>query len=334
MARNLLTGEPPPRPLLLPIVFALGAKVENVPLHAFLNNPTKIVSASRQMRNHLQTDGVACYFDAFLEAEALGAILRRVSDDEPPIVEWEPEARAGELPPGLRSAEEAVNKGRIPVAAEVVRRMNAVPNREFLLMAGVTGPVKLAGLLTQSEKRESARCEDLPGEALEFASSVTTQVATTFLEAGADAIFLHEQVPAGVTAKSCEEWSSLLAPAINLARFYEALPVLQPAGASTAMENWELIARQEWGCVVCLPDSVALSRFSAGSGAAPPIPQSIALPPEIFRTDSPGKEEGISSIREAMRKTKPPVVMTAGDVPFSTDLKYLKRVLIEISRSY
>ena len=54
----------PPRPLFLPIVFSLGAKVENVPLATFLGNPAKISSALRQTRGPLGTDGVACYFAA------------------------------------------------------------------------------------------------------------------------------------------------------------------------------------------------------------------------------------------------------------------------------
>src|SRR5438309_7397759 len=76
MAKGLLSGIVPSRPLFLPIVFSLGAKVENVPLGTFLGNPTKISSALRQMRTHLRSDGVACYFDPYLEVEALGATLQ------------------------------------------------------------------------------------------------------------------------------------------------------------------------------------------------------------------------------------------------------------------
>ena len=130
IAKNLLNGEAPPRPLLLPMVFSLGARVANVPLSAFLTNPTKIVNAARQIRNHL-------------------------------------EAKVGELPRGLRSPEEAARSGRIPVAAEVIRRMNAVPSREYLLMASVTGPLALAALLMQSEKKESGN--EVANEVLEFA---------------------------------------------------------------------------------------------------------------------------------------------------------------------
>ena len=63
MAKELLRGVLPSRPLFLPILFSLGARVENIPLDIFLSNPTKITSSLRQMRGHLRADGVACYFD-------------------------------------------------------------------------------------------------------------------------------------------------------------------------------------------------------------------------------------------------------------------------------
>ena len=334
IAKNLLNGEPPPRPLLLPIVFALGAKVENIPLSGFLNNPTKIVNASRQMRSHLQADGVACYFDAFLEVEALGATLQRSSNDEPQLIEWKHSIAPGGLPVGLHSPEEAAKNGRIPVAVEVIRRLNALPNRDFLLVASVSGPVALAALLTQAYKCQDKNFEDLPAEALEFASSVTTQVATTLLEAGADAIFIHERIPIRLTAKTCEEWMSLLSPTINVTRFYEALPVLQLAGVPSALENWETILRQPWDCVLCLPDSVASSSSFASLLGTQSVLHGVALPLEFFLPNDPGKEERILNFREVVTRTKPAVITTAGDVPFSTDMKYLKRLFAEIPRAH
>src|SRR5215467_4279826 len=144
IAKELLNGILPPRPLLLPIVFALGTKIENVHQSEYLRNPTKIVSALRQVRNHLQVDGIACYVDHDLEVEALGAKLEYKSPGEPPEVRWQVSAKPGELLRRLRSPEEAVRNGRIPVAADVIRRMNALPNREFLLIVTVSGPMALA----------------------------------------------------------------------------------------------------------------------------------------------------------------------------------------------
>src|SRR5712691_650675 len=88
MVKRLLQGIAPPRPLFLPIVFSPGARVENQPLPAFLSNPTKICNAQRQLHGALHTDGYSCYFDPFLEVEALGATLHWGAADQPPQVRW------------------------------------------------------------------------------------------------------------------------------------------------------------------------------------------------------------------------------------------------------
>lgn len=327
MAKGVLNGDLPSRPLLLPIVFSLGAKVENVPLNSFLNNPTKIVSALRQMRSHLRTDGVACYFDPYLEVEALGAILERKSQDQLPVVHWQHSARVGKLPEGLRSPEEAVQNGRIPVAVEVISRMNSVPNRDFLLQAHVNGPIALASRIAQVEKQENWNTTALFAEALELASSVVTQTVTTLLEAGADLVVIHEQTPNAITAKSCEEWANLLSPAMNVTRFYEALPVLLLTGSNAVLQNWDTIVGQSWDCVLCPPASV-LSKLPEGICAT----QGIALPLELFLPGTSNEEDLLSKLNEAIAKSRLAIITTAGDVPFAADLKHLRRIFGEIAR--
>src|ERR1700690_1445118 len=133
--KDLVHGGVLSRPLFVPIVFALGARVENVSLRAFLANPTKISHSLRQTRPHLRSDGVSCYFDPLLEAEALGGKLEWRSDNEPPALRWPPGSEPGQLPEGLRSPEEMLRNGRLPVALEVIRRLKALLRDEVLLMA-------------------------------------------------------------------------------------------------------------------------------------------------------------------------------------------------------
>src|SRR3990167_3383891 len=78
---TVLEGAAPPRPLLLPIVFSLGARIQGLPPAAFLKNPQKICNALRDIRGVLRADGVACYFDPALEAEAIpiaADVIRRL----------------------------------------------------------------------------------------------------------------------------------------------------------------------------------------------------------------------------------------------------------------
>jgi hypothetical protein len=100
LMKTISRGTAPPRPLFLPIVFSHAARIENVPLHTFLGNPTKITQALRQLRAHLRSDGLTCYFDPYLEVEALGGILEWEEGGKPQV-RWPRNAAPGDLPAGL-----------------------------------------------------------------------------------------------------------------------------------------------------------------------------------------------------------------------------------------
>jgi hypothetical protein len=332
MAKGLLDGIAPPRPLFLPIAFSTGAKVENVTLGTFLHNPTKIVSSLRQMRSHLRSDGVACYFDPFLEVEALGATLEWVSYDQPPVIRWPHPARPGGLPEDLRSPEEATKCGRVSVAVEVIRRMKAVPNRDFLLMAGVTGPLTLAARILQLTNNDEPQSLTLADTAREVAATVTTQMASAFVEAGADVVILQEEMVPILTADTCEVWAELLAPAINVVRFYEALPVLQVAAVKSVHENCELISQRRWDCVVCSPMEAISSQRRNEILRPTAVTHGISLPLEVFRPGGLGTEGFRQSLNPMIMELRPAMITTAGDLPAMTDMNRLIAILGEVPR--
>ncbi len=322
MANDLLQGIAPPRPLFLPIVFSLGGRVENLPPRAFLANPTKICNALRQIRGRLPADGVTCYFDPFLEAEAMGATLRWASDGQPPSVCWPEAARKGELPPGLRSPEDAVKAGRIPIAAEVIRRLTSLLRDDSLLMAGVSGPCTLAAQLLQFGEQEVACAGSLPASALEVAAAMLVPSASRLLEAGAQVIFIREDFLPCFSAESCENWGSLLSPAFNIIGFYGALPVLLLTNAAAAGRNLAAIANREWKSIVC-PAVDASSLRSVRAAESTKI--GIALPISALSSEGGGSE-----LAEGIAELHPAIVTTAGDVPTSADVKRLSVILQEV----
>jgi hypothetical protein len=327
MVKGLLQGISPPRPLFLPIVFSLGARVENLPLRAFLGNPTKISNSLRQIRTHLRADGVACYFDPFLEAEALGGALQWDAEGQRPAMRWPEHAQKGQLPEGLRSPEEAAKSGRVTVAVEVIRRLKSLLRDDPLLMAGVSGPLTLAARITQLDREAALRGEDLPAAALDLATSMIIQVSTAFAEAGANVIFIQEEILPALSAESCEAWASLLAPVFNVMRFYEALPVLHLANKRSFAENSEVIFQRQWDCVVC-PAMDGIS--SLPSGKFPELRATalgVAMPLEAFQANASGGEDFDPLLHRVISELRPAILTTAGDVPAGTDLKRLMRVL-------
>jgi hypothetical protein len=329
MAKMLLNGIAPPRPLLLPIVFSLGTRVENVTSAAFLNNPTKISNSLRQIRSHLRSDGVACYFDPYLEVEALGATLEHFSDDRSPLVHWPARAEAHELPDGVLSPEEAAKRGRVPLALEVVRRMSALPQRDFLLMAGVTGPLTLAARILEDGEEKTLN-EEVLRAAEELAAAVTTQIASAFVGAGADLIIIQEEVLPTFSAERCEMWATLLAPAINVIRFYEALPLLQLSASSADTADWDAILQRPWDCVVSLPIDVMASLRGTGTARKTEVALGVSLPLDAFRADRLLPADHGKTLHAMVSDLRPLTITTAADLPAATDMKRLIAVLGDV----
>jgi hypothetical protein len=328
--KELLQGVASSRALFLPIVFSLGARIENLPLRNFLSNPTKISNALRQIRTHLRSDGVTCYFDPFLEAEALGGALDWDAQGQQATLRWPLPGEHGKLPGGLRSPDEAAKSGRVPVAVEVIARLKSLVHGQSLLMADVTGPFTLAALLTQMDIA-SGNLDRVPvAAAMDLAGEVTAAVARAFVEAGAEVIFIREQVLPTLTAESAAEWAARLATTINIIRFYEALPVLLLTRQEVTAANSSLIAGQTWDCILC-SETYSRSAHGLGSFAAlGPSRLGVALPPTVFDSDTLNPEGAARPISLAILDLHPAVITTAGDVSANADLKRLNTLWEEV----
>jgi len=328
---SLLQGTRPPRPLLLPIVFSLGAKIENLPLRDFLSNPTKISNSLRQIRSYLPSDGVSCYFDPSLELESLGASLSWSNDTAPPTIHWPHPVGKGSLPPALRSPEDAARAPRVKIAAEVITRLKSSFRDEPILMAGVSGPFTLAARLLQLDAADSPRAEDFPEAALEISASTIAAVSSAFVEAGANLIIICEEILPSLSLETCQAWQFLLSPALNIIRFHEAFPVLHFSNFFTT--NASFILAQPWDCVLCPPlDAVAHLTPEQASAASAAL-FGLSLPPELFQPDTTYKEDVTQLVSRAGAGLNPVLLTTTSDVPHSTDLKRLIKVMEESSRS-
>ncbi len=328
----LLQGVFPLRPLRVPIVFALGARVENVSLRAFLNNPTKITNALRQLRGPLRADGLTCYFDPLLEAEALGADLDWREDGEPPQLTWPHGAIAGELPRNLRSPEEAARAGRVPIAVETIRRLKAMVRDDILLTAGVIGPFTLAARILQMDFGAPLRFEKLLPVALDLAGAAVTQISSALVEAGANVIFLHEENFPVFSEQACEAWGSLLEPAVNIIRFYDALPALLLGDGPNRSRFAESALPKSWSCAWCLEPQVWSGLPLAATAKLSAASRGIAIPVEAFRSAHSGSPHARATASWDAREFRPAIVTTAGDVPTMADAGNLVNIVEEALR--
>jgi hypothetical protein len=323
LQRKLFQGTPVPRPLLLPIVFSLGARIENVSLRAFLGNPTKITNAMRQLARPLGADGITCYCDSFLETEALGATLQWGNNDEPAQLVWPGHPRPGDVPLGLPSPDEVVKRGRIPVAIEVIRRLKALVRDELLLTAAISGPLTLAARIVQSASPHASDAVSLPAAAIELASETVTKVSSALVEAGANLLFIREEILPEFTPELGEAWKQSLDPAINIVRFYEALPVLQLDSRLSCREYAECALRELAGSVVCLQPREWSCFDKETIATLNSVSVGVAIPAEMFD----GKVPLAGEPRLRGIWPKPAIITTAGDVPRATEAKSLAKML-------
>ena len=330
--KGLLEGVAPPRPLFLPIVFSHGARIENLPVRTFLTNPTKITNSLRQIRAHLRSDGITCYFDPFLEAEELGGVVHWDTEGRTPSIRWPQDTAAGELPTGRSSFTETSKGSRVAVAVEVIRRLKSVVRDDCLLTAGVTGPITLAALLSQVNLNDALQYSKLSASALDFATSVISGIAKALVEAGANALFIREDILPEFSTEECAEWASQLATTVNIIRFYQALPVLLLTHKESFTTNRDVILRQHWDCVICLvlngalPDGLAEAPESGGTQFG------VALPPEAFRVGGSSAAELDESLWRAVSKLRPAIITTTGDVASAADVERLNELWENVLR--
>lgn len=319
LLKAILQGAAPSRPLFLPIVFSHAARIENLPLRAFLSNPTKITQALRQMRGHLRSDGLTCYFDPFLEMEALGAEMDW-GTGESRVFRWPRHRISGDLPIDAGALENLASKGRIPVAVEVIRRLKSMVRDDVLLTAGVSGPFRLAAQLAQFGQGESLEKEISTG-ALELAAEATAAVAKAFVEAGANVVMISEDLPASFPGDATV--ASLLATTVNIIRFYQSLPVLvlNPSAQSADIGSEGLL-----DCAVCPVASDAQRGMEEAFREPAPTTLGVAVPKSVISEGQLAIEKFSLEFRRANPAFQPVVITTSGDVPDTSDLKNLNRL--------
>lgn len=330
IVKGLLQGIAPPRPLFLPIVFSHGARIENVPLRVFLANPTKISNSLRQIRGRLHSDGVTCYFDPLLEAEALGGRIEWDAEGQIRWLEWPGDW--AESTQQEKIVGEPSKRGRVGVAIEVVRRLKLILRDDCLLMAGIAGPFALATMLARLNRQQEIRLGDIPTETLDLAAALIAPLGTSLVEAGASVIFIREEILPELSEEACAEWAARVAAAVNIVRFYEALPVLLLTDRRSVEMNREAIVRQNWDCVVCPALEGAAPEAIEGFRSLGAARYGIALAADAFRGNAPSERYADDSFRDALRESTPAVVTTAGEVPVDANMERLNKVWENICR--
>jgi hypothetical protein len=235
-----------PRPLVAPLASAAAGELEALPPRTILSDPTKLANLVRDLTLSLGADVAVAEFGTFWDAEAAGAPLDWSGGTPCPAPAARPSGGALDLA-----------AGRGPVVLEVVRRLRAMLAGRALVAAGVTGPVRLAGLFGRHDAADAV--------------DATLAAVRALCDAGAQVIWLVEG-PSG--PHDPDALVAALAPVWGTIRFYRALGVLHLADAS---ETWRDVIARGGPYVPCFDPDAAPALTDAIAGT--PAIYGLALPP-------------------------------------------------------
>jgi uroporphyrinogen decarboxylase-like protein len=297
IVKALIDGKPPARRLFMPLIFALAAKLEDVSPSNFVVNPTKIANSLVAVYQRLRPDGVTCYFDLFLIAEVLGCRLDWSTS--PPTFERPAREAALKMlrqPPG-----EAKQHGRLPVALEVVHRLQGTLHTGPALVVGLPGPLRvLQQLLGQDVLRELAEGEDDALESFETLIELVLSIARTFCLAGTHLLYFDEL---DVPPAFLPSWESAMVALWKTVRFHGALPVL-----STPQPLQ--IEDRAHAPLLCLKPA------SDEQSSPPDLPFALALP---------AAGETFPDVSRWMRAKQCVLVTTDGEIPYQLEIQKLEQ---------
>ena len=281
----------------MPLIFSLAAKLEDVPLSNFVSNPTKIANNLVALYQRLRPDGVTCYFDLLLIAEALGCKLNW-STESP---SFERPTRESALKMLRQAPGELKQHGRLPVALEVVHRLQGTLRNGPAFVVGLPGPLRVAQqLFGQDILQEIAEEEDEALDSFESLVGTTLSVAQAFCLAGTHLLYFDElDVPLGYLPN----WEEMMVALWKTVRFHGALPVLSTPHLLQLGDRLN-------APLICL---------KPGIGGQAPLrewPFALALPT---------RGESLPDVSRWIQDRRCAMVITDGEIPYQLEIQKLEQ---------
>ena len=297
--RALIRGQPAARPLFLPVIFTLAARLEDIPLPTFVRNPTKIANALTAIHRRLKTDGMTGYFDLSLVAEALGCELDW-NATPPAIIAPQRETLLTNI---QLSPQELNNRGRIPVALEVIQRLTITLRNGPALLAALPGPLRLASQLFGQDF--VARLSHDKSEAVDIFEMLTEllhHLAQAFCLVETHILLIDEEM---VPDPLWEQWESAMVASWNAMRFHGTLPVLRLRSAT----HTRSIAGTPLICLV------------------PPFDDPSPVPQQPFAVALPATQAPLKDCTRWTTAKSCVLVMTDGEIPYSSEIHDLQHTI-------
>ncbi len=324
--KNLFSLREMKRPLFIPLLYTYAARLAQIPVRRMLTDPaamTKSISMAYQL---FQYDAVVIPFDPLLEAEALGCRINLRPDAPPQIMTH----AFSEAWPQDSMVEGLAQQARMPVVMEAIRRLQSLLGKEVALLAGITGPVTMAGHLwgdslwkSPSEDRQKVL------DALEFTGRVGAAMARQYGEMGLGGLVVAEPCFSLAGAEALPGIRASYGPLSNIRAFYE-LPLVLHVDSGAAGQLDELFLLDWDGLVIHDPSHLKKNRNQAVTAG-----RCLGAPLAFSNPNSEPKENAVLFLQECLQ-TLPRTGLffsTAGDIPLALPPEVLHQVMRHLKKT-
>lgn len=206
---DALQSKPVSRTPWVPFVGVHGGALVGTDATEFLKSADHIVSGLKAAAERYRPDGLPVVFDLQLEAEILGCELAWAKET-PPSVASHPLDEDYDL---AALPEFSVDKGRMPLVLDAVRRTKAAIGEDIALYGLLTGPLTLALHLRGDDVLlDMFDEEDAVPELFDYCAEAAIQMVDAYIEAGIDVIAVVDPM---ISQIGPEHFEDVVAPALN-----------------------------------------------------------------------------------------------------------------------
>jgi hypothetical protein len=198
------------RPVFVPIVYRLAARIEQTLFMDMVSDPTTLTNVLDGAYKLLRQDGIVTNFDATLEAEFFGCPVDFPGDYDPPTADWSScDVKVANIN----------NSWRLPVMLEAIKRLVQTRGREAAIIGTVIGPCSLA-----------AKLGEVSDTTISSVSDIVVKLTRSICETKVDALIIREDLLDdrfyGVFAAYEKAATTAYVTLLNLTRFYNVAGLL------------------------------------------------------------------------------------------------------------
>lgn len=217
--RNTLRLMNAGRPVFVPFVYGLAAKIGQLSLQEMVSDATYYAHSLEEAYKLFQYDGIVNNFDATLEAETFGCEVEWPGGYMAPRI-----SGCGKLQ--LREVNPEENS-RIPILLETTRRIVMIQGKETAVISTLVGPGSLVKTVIGDEAKDKGL--DI-GNVITLAGSLLTKLTKNLCELRVDGVFFREDILGASYRDELLSHSQLYAGVyttlFNLTKYYNCYPML------------------------------------------------------------------------------------------------------------